>query len=433
MGCGPSKEKIIQEIVENSTGLVDKNIVNIIMIKTGFDENELLTLIKIFVKLKPNKKGRLTYKKFLQCPFFKYCPFGWHLLEAFELIKEGEEEEKEEEEEEEEDEKEEEEEEEKDDDDKNKKKNKKDDKKKDKKKKKDDDEEEEEEEKDDDDKTKNKNKKDDKKKDKKKKKDDDEENEEEEEKDDDDKNKKKNKKDDKKKDKKKKKDDDEEGEKEDEDTEKEKDKDKEEDTEKKDKKDKNNKKGKKKNKKAKENKKIEEIYKEPEDGIPYITFMTFCEIIYIFSSHCKPEDKTQAYFKLFDFDNDGRIGINDIKQYLKNLNEKPFNLQQRPKKKGEDSDDDSEDNNKEVNLIDINELQNKDNDTQIAQVVIREATSGNKDYLDYFDFRYLFLNTQFIPDYCHNIYLLDEIDVEPEVPINDKPEVVELNNYNEQD
>ena len=161
--------------------------------------------------------------------------------------------------------------------------------------------------------------------------------------------------------------------------------------------------------------------------------MTFCEIIYIFSSHCKPEDKTQAYFKLFDFDNDGRIGINDIKQYLKNLNEKPFNLQQRPKKKGEDSDDDSEDNNKEVNLIDINELQNKDNDTQIAQVVIREATSGNKDYLDYFDFRYLFLNTQFIPDYCHNIYLLDEIDVEPEVPINDKPEVVELNNYNEQD
>ena len=95
MGCGPSKEKIIQEIVENSTGLVDKNIVNIIMIKTGFDENELLTLIKIFVKLKPNKKGRLTYKKFLQCPFFKYCPFGWHLLEAFELIKEGEEEEKE--------------------------------------------------------------------------------------------------------------------------------------------------------------------------------------------------------------------------------------------------------------------------------------------------------------------------------------------------
>ena len=400
MGCGPSKEKIIQEIVENSTGLVDKNIVNIIMIKTGFDENELLTLIKIFVKLKPNKKGRLTYKKFLQCPFFKYCPFGWHLLEAFELIKEGEEEEKEEEEEEEEDEKEEEEEEEKDDDDKNKKKNKKDDKKKDKKKKKDDDEEEEEEEKDDDDKTKNKNKKDDKKKDKKKKKDDDEEEE-----------------------------------KEDEDTEKEKDKDKdkEEDTEKKDKKDKNNKKGKKKNKKAKENKKIEEIYKEPEDGIPYITFMTFCEIIYIFSSHCKPEDKTQAYFKLFDFDNDGRIGINDIKQYLKNLNEKPFNLQQRPKKKGEDSDDDSEDNNKEVNLIDINELQNKDNDTQIAQVVIREATSGNKDYLDYFDFRYLFLNTQFIPDYCHNIYLLDEIDVEPEVPINDKPEVVELNNYNEQD
>ena len=361
MGCGPSKEKIIQEIVENSTGLVDKNIVNIIMIKTGFDENELLTLIKIFVKLKPNKKGRLTYKKFLQCPFFKYCPFGWHLLEAFELIKEGEEEEKEEEEEEE------------------------------------------------------------------------DEEEEEEEKDDDDKNKKKNKKDDKKKDKKKKKDDDEEEEKEDEDTEKEKDKDKEEDTEKKDKKDKNNKKGKKKNKKAKENKKIEEIYKEPEDGIPYITFMTFCEIIYIFSSHCKPEDKTQAYFKLFDFDNDGRIGINDIKQYLKNLNEKPFNLQQRPKKKGEDSDDDSEDNNKEVNLIDINELQNKDNDTQIAQVVIREATSGNKDYLDYFDFRYLFLNTQFIPDYCHNIYLLDEIDVEPEVPINDKPEVVELNNYNEQD
>ena len=161
--------------------------------------------------------------------------------------------------------------------------------------------------------------------------------------------------------------------------------------------------------------------------------MTFCEIIYIFSSHCKPEDKTQAFFKLFDFDNDGRIGINDIKQYLKNLSEKTFNLQQRPKKKDED-DDDSEDSErkKEVNLIDIDELHNKDDETKIAQVVIREATSGNKDYLDYFDFRYLFLNTQFIPDYCHNIYLLDEIEVDTNVPINDQPKV-ELNNYDEHD
>jgi Ca2+-binding EF-hand superfamily protein len=154
------------------------------------------------------------------------------------------------------------------------------------------------------------------------------------------------------------------------------------------------------------------MYKIPEDGIPYLNFKTFCEVIYIFSDHCKPEDKTQAFFKLFDFDNDGRIGIKDIKTYLKNLKSHPFQLHQRPIK--EDDSDDSEDKNKkEVNLLDVNQLQNQDFDTQIAQVVIREATSGNKDYLDYFDFRYLFINTQFIPDYCHYIYLQEEIDVEP--------------------
>ena len=76
MGCGLTKEQMVMEIINQSNGLLDNNIVNLIMIKTGFDENELLTLIKIFIKLKPNKKGRLNYQKLLQCNIFKYSLFG---------------------------------------------------------------------------------------------------------------------------------------------------------------------------------------------------------------------------------------------------------------------------------------------------------------------------------------------------------------------
>ena len=93
MGCRQTKEQIIQKIITESKNLLDEQIIDIIMLKTGFDEKELLNLIKIFMKLGPSKRGKLKYEKFLQTPFFKYSPFGWHLLEAFQLIKDEDEEE----------------------------------------------------------------------------------------------------------------------------------------------------------------------------------------------------------------------------------------------------------------------------------------------------------------------------------------------------
>ena len=65
---------------------------------------------------------------------------------------------------------------------------------------------------------------------------------------------------------------------------------------------------------------------------------------------------------------------------------------------------------------------------------MREATNGNKDYLDYFDFRYMFFNTQKIHDFQHYIYLNDEIKVESDVPQVDlQKNNNRLNNYMERD
>ena len=80
----------------------------------------------------------------------------------------------------------------------------------------------------------------------------------------------------------------------------------------------------------------------------------------------------------------------------------------------------------------MKELQNKDEDTQIAQIIMREATNGNKDYLDYFDFRYMFFNTQSIHDFQLYIYLKDEINVEPDVAEINKSNN-KLANYMERD
>ena len=181
---------------------------------------------------------------------------------------------------------------------------------------------------------------------------------------------------------------------------------------------------------------VENIYRDPEEDIPDLNFRTFCETLYIFSEYCTKEKKTQSFFKLFDFDNDGRIGIKDIKTYLENLKKNPLILQKKPKEKKED-DEESDDSElqREHNLIKIEDLSDKDEDTQIAQIVIREATSGNKDYLDYFDFRYTFLNTQFLSDYHHFIDLDDEVDVDPTISknITEEDNVNVLNDYMEQD
>ena len=440
MGCRQTKEEIINKIIELSNNVLTVEELDTIIFKTGFNEKELLNLIKIFMKLKPSKRGKLKYAQFLQCPFFKYSPFGWHLLEAFELIKDYEEEEEEDDEEEEEENEENEEENEEENDEEKKSNSKKSENKskKSENKSKKNEEEKKEEEKNEEKKSNEEEKNEEKKNDEEEKSDNEEKNEEEKKNDDEEKKNEddinKTKKSFKSKDTKTKK------------SKEEKKKLKEEKKKLKEEKRRKKQERIRKRKEAqlakrenalkmkKKSHRVENIYRDPEEEIPDLNFKTFCEILYIFSQYCTKEKKTQSFFKLYDFDNDGRIGINDIKTYLKNLKTNPFILQKKPKDKKEDEESDDSDLKKENSLLKIEDLLNKDEDTQIAQIVIREATSGNKDYLDYFDFRYMFLNTQFLSDYHHFIDLDNEVDVEPNIPKDiNEGKINVLNDYNEQD
>ena len=464
MGCCHSvltRRKIKNE----GEGIIDDEIIDAIILKTNFEEEEILNLLIEYIKLEPNENGLISNYQFLQMPNIKYSPFGYHLLEVFEMngkqaekdlekgiykfdnVRRRVSETKKEEDK-------------KSDDDK-----KSDEKKKDddedeedkKKKKKDDDEDEE-------DKKKKKKDDDDEEEDKKKKKKDDDDEEEE-----DKKKKKKNDDDEEEEDKKKKKKDD------DEDEEDKKKKKKNDDDEEEDKKSNDKSKNKKdeieipldnapdsfkKYDLTAETKLLKKLYEENGDTIQYINFKKFCEILYYFSSHVKVDEKARIFFKLFDFDKDGRIGIKDIKTYLDNLN-RPANEILIPIKQADpedskqeisinsdnDDDEDSEEeknkkknkknkkktkdkekktnndknnndsNNNENEVLELDQLQKEDKSTQIANVIIKEATNNNKEFLDFFDFRYIFLNTQFIPDYQHNLYLYEELPNEKELHI----------------
>ena len=434
-------------------GIIDDEIIDAIILKTNFEEEEILNLLIEYIKLEPNENGLISNYQFLQMPNIKYSPFGYHLLEVFEMngkqaekdlekgiykfdnVRRRMSETKKEED-----------------------KKSDDDKKSDEKKKDDDDEDEE------DKKKKKKNDDDEDEEDKKKKKKDDD--------DEDEEDKKKKKKDDDDEDeedkKKKKKDDDDEDE---EDKKKKKKKDDDDEDDKKSKDKSKNKKDEveipldnipdsfKKYDLTAETKLLKKLYEENGDTIQYINFKKFCEILYFFSSHVKVDEKARIFFKLFDFDKDGRIGIKDIKTYLDNLN-RPANEILIPIKQADpedskqeisiNSDNDDEDseeekknkknkknnknskekdkktnndknnndsNNNENEVLELDQLQKEDKSTQIANLIIKEATNNNKEFLDFFDFRYIFLNTQFIPDYQHNLYLYEELPNEKELHI----------------
>ena len=65
MGCRQTKEEIINKIIELSNNVLTVEELDTIIFKTGFNEKELLNLIKIFMKLKPSKREKLKYVQFL--------------------------------------------------------------------------------------------------------------------------------------------------------------------------------------------------------------------------------------------------------------------------------------------------------------------------------------------------------------------------------
>ena len=181
-----------------------------------------------------------------------------------------------------------------------------------------------------------------------------------------------------------------------------------------------------------------------------ISFRMFVLIMFCFSEHID----SVIYFKLFDFDNDEKITKNDIETYLCNLSKSPEELidiplreynndtvtnkenelsqmefpntikeakqerQQRDadlltlienKKKKEDEQKDTVINvNNNTNINDNINEEDRTLYSKIADMIINESVSSNKDYLSYTDFKYMFIGSQYIKDYTHNLYLYDD-------------------------
>ena len=65
---------------------------------------------------------------------------------------------------------------------------------------------------------------------------------------------------------------------------------------------------------------------------------------------------------------------------------------------------------KEDFLSDIDEIKSADENKRIANLIIKEACGEEKNYLDFFDFRNMFLNMQFVPEYSNPLYLEELFD-----------------------
>ena len=145
--------------------------------------------------------------------------------------------------------------------------------------------------------------------------------------------------------------------------------------------------------------KIDEVINENNNGM--IGIQDFMYFVYLFSSHVKLVEKAQLYFKLFDFDNDGKITPSDIVVYLENLEKDTDAVLNDTKKYLREK----RKIQKVYFLSDIDEFRGSDENTRIANLIIKEACGEEKNYLDYFDFRNMFLNMQFVPEYSNPLYL----------------------------
>ena len=145
--------------------------------------------------------------------------------------------------------------------------------------------------------------------------------------------------------------------------------------------------------------KLNEIKEEENNNM--IGIQDFMYFVYLFSSHVKLVEKAQLYFKLFDFDNDGKITPSDIIVYLENLEKDTDTVLEDTKKYLKEK----RKMKKEDFLSDIEEIRNADDNKRIANLIIKEACGEEKNYLDFFDFRNMFLNMQFVPEYSNPLYL----------------------------
>ena len=182
--------------------------------------------------------------------------------------------------------------------------------------------------------------------------------------------------------------------------EKEKDKKKSKDKSKKDKKDKT---GEKKGEDTNEDliSDIPEMNEGIENADGSIGVQDFAYYVYLFSSHSKVLERAQLYFRLFDFDNDGKITPSDLIVYLENLENDSDKVLKETKKYFNKE----RKINKDDYILELDKFKSAKTNRQIANLIIKEACSKDKNYMDFFDFRNMFLSTQFIPEYSTPLYL----------------------------
>ena len=150
----------------------------------------------------------------------------------------------------------------------------------------------------------------------------------------------------------------------------------------------------------------EEIKQIKQNKEGMVGIQDFIYYVYLFSSHVKLVEKAQLYFKLFDFDNDGKISPSDIIVYLENLEKDTDTVLSDTKKYLREK----RQMKKEDFLSDIDEIKSADENKRIANLIIKEACGEEKNYLDFFDFRNMFLNMQFVPEYSNPLYLEELFD-----------------------
>ena len=150
----------------------------------------------------------------------------------------------------------------------------------------------------------------------------------------------------------------------------------------------------------------EEIKQIKQNKEGMVGIQDFMYYVYLFSSHVKLVEKAQLYFKLFDFDNDGKISPSDIIVYLENLEKDTDTVLNGTKKYLREK----RQMKKEDFLSDIDEIKSADENKRIANLIIKEACGEEKNYLDFFDFRNMFLNMQFVPEYSNPLYLEELFD-----------------------
>ena len=151
----------------------------------------------------------------------------------------------------------------------------------------------------------------------------------------------------------------------------------------------------------KESKNDDKKQNKNDDKNGKIGFQDFVYFVYLFSSHVKILEKAQLYFRLFDFDNDGKITPSDIIVYLENLDRESKEVLQETKKYLTKK----RKINKDHYIEELSEFKNANENKQIANLIIKEASAKGKNYIDFYDFRNMFLSMQFIPEYSCPLYL----------------------------